>query len=531
MCHLRSLAHLALCFVASFPGTSLCAVEPAPPKARHVLLMVWDGMRPDFITPENTPHLHALAQRGTFFANNRAFWVTTTEVNGTVLATGAFPNRSTVVANREYRPDIDPRNPVATEALETIRRGDELTGGRYLGALTVAEIARQAGHSTAIAGTKPVALLHDRAAERPTAPRSAIVFAGRAYPQTLLAPLIEALGPFPPYITSPEDPKPYTNGNRWTTRALLEHLWSDDVSRYSVLWLSDPDYAQHVTAPGHPTALAGLRDSDANLGLVVAELEKRGALAATDIFVVSDHGFSTIERTVDPVKYFNDGGVAVVKQFNGPPKSGQAIYVNVGGASGLYAIGRDPAVVEKLVTLLQTSDFAGPIFTREALPGTFPLHLAHLDSPGSPDIVFSFRWRDAANAHGTHGLINAEGPTGNGTHGTLSRYDVRNTLIAAGPDIRSGFRNEFPTGNIDVAPTILHLLGLTQPGGSDGRLLTEALVSMSPPDGQPIPRRLEASRQLSRGLFRKSLTWRQYLQTTTFAGKIYFDEGNAETQR
>src|SRR5262245_12990716 len=75
----------------------------AAPAAEHVVLCVWDGMRPDFITPELTPNLHALAQRGTFFANNHSFWVTTTEVNGTVLATGAFPVRSNIVANREYR--------------------------------------------------------------------------------------------------------------------------------------------------------------------------------------------------------------------------------------------------------------------------------------------------------------------------------------------------------------------------------------------------------------------------------------------
>ena len=76
-----------------FTGLALGAAEPLPaPRAEHVILVVWDGMRPDFITPENTPHLHALAQRGTFFAHNHSFWPTTTEVNGTVLATGVFPS-------------------------------------------------------------------------------------------------------------------------------------------------------------------------------------------------------------------------------------------------------------------------------------------------------------------------------------------------------------------------------------------------------------------------------------------------------
>jgi arylsulfatase A-like enzyme len=518
----RLLAFIATS-CAAFPLRA--ADAPFTPKAEHVLLMVWDGMRPDFITPENTPNLHALAQRGTFFANNHSFWPTTTEVNGTVLATGAFPSRSTVVANREYRPDIDPRGPVATDAAETMRKGDELTGGHYLGVPTVAEIARQAGYTTAIAGTKPVALLHDRAPERPEAPRSAIVFAGKTYPASLLAPIAAALNAFPPYKPNPADPKPNTEGNRWTTRALLEHLWHDGVPRYSVLWLSDPDFPQHVTAPGHPAALAGIHDSDANLGLVVADLEKRGLLSKTDIFVVSDHGFSTIERSVEPVKYFNDHGVAVSKQFTSPPQPGQVISVNVGGATGLYVIGHDQAVAAKLVALLQASDFAGPIFTRSALPGTFPLHDAHIDSPGAADIVFSSRWSDGLNAHGIPGLMVAENKAGSGMHGSLSRFDVHNTLVAAGPDIRAGYRDEFPSGNIDVAPTILRLLSLEPPGGSDGRVLTEAFAGTSPPTEKPLTKRLEATRESESGG-----VWKSYLQTTTFAGKTYFDEGNASAQ-
>src|SRR5258707_741611 len=129
---------------------------PFAAKAEHVILVIWDGMRPDFVNPQNTPNLQALIQRGTFFANHHAVWPTTTEVNGTVLATGAFPARSHVIANQEYRPDINPRGPVHTEEAETIRKGDELTGGKYLGVMTVAEVARKAAQTTVVAGTKTV---------------------------------------------------------------------------------------------------------------------------------------------------------------------------------------------------------------------------------------------------------------------------------------------------------------------------------------------------------------------------------------
>jgi arylsulfatase A-like enzyme len=493
---------------------------PFKPKAEHVILVIWDGMRPDFINPQNTPNLEALIQRGTFFANNHSFWPTTTEVNGTVLATGAFPARSHVVANKEYRPDINPRGPVATEEAETMRKGDEISGGKYLGVMTVAEIARQAGLPTVVAGTKPVALLHDRAPERPASPRSATVFAGKAYPVNLLGPITAALGEFPAYKANPGDPKPNTDGNRWTTRALLEHLWHDGVPRYSVLWLSDPDFPQHASSPGHPAALAGIRDSDANLGLVVAELQKRGELDKTDIFVVSDHGFSTVERTVDPVKYYTDHGITVSRQFNAPPANGQVMSVSVGGATGLYVIGHDAATSARLVELLEQSDFAGPIFTRDALPGTFALRAAHIDSPAAADIVFSFRWSDGTNVQGIPGLMVAEGKAGAGMHGALSKFDIHNTLVAGGPDIRAGYRDEFPTGNIDVAPTLLHLLHLASPDGVDGRVLTEAFAGATEPTEKPVTKRVETARN----------GWLQYLQTTVFADKTYIDEGNAGTK-
>lgn len=525
--------HILACLALASTALTLPAAEsPAyQPKAEHVILVIWDGMRPDFINAENTPNLHALAERGTFFANNHSFWPTTTEVNGTVLATGAFPARSHVVANQEYRPDIEPRGPVHTEDAEVMRKGDEVSGGKYLGVATVVETVRKAGQPTVVAGTKPVALIQDRSPERPAEPHSVTLFAGKTYPTSQLEAIVAALGPNPPYKPDTKNPAPNTAGNEWTRRALLEHLWKDGVPRYTVLWLSDPDFPQHVSSPGHPAALAGIHDSDANLGLVVAELQKRGELDKTDIFVVSDHGFSTIENWADPVKYYNEHGVSVAKKFTSPPASGQVMSVSVGGATGLYVIGHDAATISKLVELLQQSDFAGPIFTRDALPGTFAISSAHLDSPQGADIVFSFRWNDKKNAVGTPGMVLAEGTPGLGMHGSLSKFDIHNTLVAGGPDIRAGYRDEFPTGNIDVAPTILHLLGLQSPDGVDGRVLTEAFAGTDLPTEKPVTKRVEASREITSGvIFKDKRTWRQYLQTTSFAGRTYFDEGNAGSQ-
>ncbi len=111
----------------------------------QVVVIVWDGMRPDFVTEQIAPTLYQLAQRGVTFANHHSVYLSSTEVNGTTLFTGAYPAHNGIIGNREYRPEIDPLKVLDTQSLTAARKGDELTGGHYVSAPTVAEIVRHAG--------------------------------------------------------------------------------------------------------------------------------------------------------------------------------------------------------------------------------------------------------------------------------------------------------------------------------------------------------------------------------------------------
>ena len=125
--------------------------------AGHVVVVVWDGMRPDMVNATNTPTLYQLAREGVFFQNHHAVYLSSTEVNATAIATGAYPNRSGIMGNREYRPNINPLKRIEVQSLEAVRKGDEVTHNHYLQLPTIAEILQRAGKRTAIAGTKPVA--------------------------------------------------------------------------------------------------------------------------------------------------------------------------------------------------------------------------------------------------------------------------------------------------------------------------------------------------------------------------------------
>src|SRR5438552_691032 len=151
----------------------------AAPKgqAEHVVVIVWDGMRPDFVSQQHTPAFYALAQQGTWFKQHHAVYVSTTEVNGTALNTGMYPEHSGIAANIAYLPEIDKSGPVATEDMNTVRRADLVTHGHYLPVPTLAEILQQNHFPTAICCTKSVALLFDRSEDRTSeAARSSVDF-------------------------------------------------------------------------------------------------------------------------------------------------------------------------------------------------------------------------------------------------------------------------------------------------------------------------------------------------------------------
>jgi arylsulfatase A-like enzyme len=515
-------------FACSLLAALLFSAEPASSapkgKAEHIVVVVWDGMRPDFITPQFTPTLYQLARDGVFFKNHHPVYVSSTEVNGTAIATGAYPDRSGIMANTDYRPDIGYLGPLGTESIEAIRRGDMLTEGNFILVPTVAEILHGAGYPTVIAGTKPVALLHDRdpftKRTSDAAINSVTLHNGKTIPRPELERLIK-VNEDKNFTTN----KTYPNATQdnWTTKSLTHGLWRKSVPKYTLLWLSEPDASQHETGPGSDTSINALETSDKNLEKVLKALEEKNLRDKTDVMVVSDHGFSTIKRGWDVSDILKKAKFKANKKFE-DPEPGDVMVVGLGGSVSLYVFEHDEKVIRKLVEFFQGTDFAGVIFCRLPVEGTFPLEQVRIGTTkAAPDVLVSMRWTPENNEHGYPGMVLSEGGTkGKGTHASLSHYDMNNTLVAAGPDFKKGMIDEMATGNADLAPTILHILGVEQPSSSpmDGRVLYEALANNTASIPTAETKTLEASRDLP--LFR----WRQYLKYTQVGSSVYFDEGN-----
>jgi hypothetical protein len=209
-------------------------------------------------------------------------------------------------------------------------------------------------------------------------------------------------------------------------------------------------------------------------------------------------------------------------QFTGEPKKGDIMLVGNGGTVVFYVIGHDSAVTRRLVEFLQQSDFAGVIFTKESMHGTFDFDKANIQSVNEPDVEMAFRWNDSKNQFGIPGMIDGDWnrKAGKGTHATLSRFDMHNTLIAAGPDFRRGEGDESPSGNVDLAPTILRILGIKSTRELDGRILSEAMVGSNIAPAKPESQTIQATRELAAG------TWHQSIQISRVGSTTYLDEGN-----
>ena len=492
------------------------AIRAEPAKSdRHVVVVVWDGMRPDFVSEKTTPTLWKLAREGVSFRNHHPVYPSATMVNGTAMVTGVYPGKSGVIANYVYRPDIEAHVAIAVESPVVVKKGDQLSNGKYISVPTIAELVQRAGGRTAVASAKTVGLLLDRRVGIGPAKNCTTLFAGSALPDGVLARIAAALGPFP---------SARLQRDRWTTKAVTDFVWKDGVPAFTALWLGEPDLTQHETAPGAPSALAAIKASDENLAAVLSGLDQQGVRKTTDIFVVSDHGFSTIRRSIDLRKTLTDAGFVAKTEFDGQPKPGDIMLVGNGGSVLFYVVGHDAMVTRRLVEFLQQSDFAGVIFTKQGLSGTFHLNDAKIDNPHAPDVVMAFRWNDSKNQFGTPGMIDADWQraAGEGTHATLSRFDMHNTLVAAGPDFRRGQTDDLPTGNVDLAPTILHILGFNASKEMDGRILSEALVSTD----RVQPGRKTETKTMESGKDFPAGTWRQSLQISRVGSTIYLDEGN-----
>src|SRR5688572_9716791 len=112
-----------------------------------ILVFVVDGLRPDSITPDDTPTLHRLRQEGVSFTAGHAVFPTVTRVNAATIATGAQPGTHGIVGNQMYVPAVEKTRAFSTDSWRSLEKVDQATAGRLLFVPTLADRLHAAGRS------------------------------------------------------------------------------------------------------------------------------------------------------------------------------------------------------------------------------------------------------------------------------------------------------------------------------------------------------------------------------------------------
>src|ERR1700722_6671180 len=166
---LSGILAILLVFVAAPTRAQDSFVSPHG-RGRIVLLMVWDGLRPDFVTQRDTPNLFRLAREGVRFDKHHSIFPTLTMVNATALATGAPPGVNGLEGNNFYlSPSAEtPKGQVVNaEGAKAILNlnGSNQFKGRLIGLDTIAqEVAREGGYVGVIGKQGPTAVFDNRVA-------------------------------------------------------------------------------------------------------------------------------------------------------------------------------------------------------------------------------------------------------------------------------------------------------------------------------------------------------------------------------
>jgi len=447
----RLFLFLALLFTLPTPGRA------EPEKDQHVILVSIDGF-PAYLWHDPTlmvPNLRKLAADG---ASAKALTVSNpsiTWINHTTLITGVEPRKHGVLFNGLLvRKDGVP--PVIEQWADK---------SRMVFVPTLYDVAHQAGLTTAesdwVAITNP-GTINWSFAELPKADDAVVkemIAAGVATEEEIgwmqMGPNRKGV----PFLDS-----------MWTRAAI--HMFETHRPNLLLYHTLNTDYTHHMHGPRSGPGFTALELADRLLGDLIAAVDRSGLREKTTIVVATDHGFKKVTKFVQPNVALKKAGLA---RGLGPTISSCDAYVMAQGGMA-FAYVTNPArraeLLPKLKEMFTTMEGIAEVIDGE---DGHRLGMPTPDeNPGMGDLIlfakdgYAFR-KDVTGEDVVVPAVNYAG-----THGyPASDPELDGIFIAHGPGIKPGTVVD-RVSNLDVAPTLARIMGLTLPE-VDGRVLEEIL--------------------------------------------------------
>ena len=327
--------------IALVPIALAVVLAQDAPKRRNAIIFVADGLRHGSVNPIDTPALYRVRTEGVYFANSHAVFPSQTMPNAAAIATGHYPGRYGAVLQPDFhRPSGVRDRSAGPAARHCVHRMSKIhscsrTSTSDSAATTSAKRrcwrTRVRTVTTRRRSERPV-LLPRRICRRPRRSgdgcanpiddhsRGRDGHRSRGIPLTAeTIALLKAAGlpPAPP----PRDQPAGTNTTPGMRTANVAHQqWFADAATTAILpafaksaepfmlvfWSGDPDHTQHAQGdslnqlvPGinGATSKAAIQNADRNLKQILDYLDANHDVRDnTNLFVTSDHGFSTVSR-------------------------------------------------------------------------------------------------------------------------------------------------------------------------------------------------------------------------------------------
>lgn len=477
-------------------------------QADRVLIVVFDGLRPDMI-PGNMPRLDAFKQEGVWFSEACSVFPSMTRVATTATATGCWPGTNGVIGNMFFAPGIRTDSPLDTGKREDLEAAERAYSG-VVTARTLGERLAAGGRRLGVVHTGSAGsawLLNHRAAHYG---HWTVNVAGEAASLTpdWVARAVAEVGPLPD-----PGPLPKFGAVAFAEEAARKLALAEDGPDVAVVWFPEPDTSYHYLELGSEQTAAVMGEVDAAFGRLVAAARSGPRGERTAIIAMSDHGQISISDQWDIGAAMQQDGLSA-----SPAPDGHDLALTRGASGEVRSLNGDPGLIAAAAEWLMDRPEIGMVLARDALvehlPGTLPLSAVHLALPRAAELTYICRSSDAPDHHGLAGstVITAGPPVGGGMHGGLNRRELNTLLAISVPGGARGHVDDRPCGLIDVAPTVLALLGLPAEGAEGAALPLDA-------SGAEIG---EEVLEAGRGGFRQRLVRR------SVGGRVYLHEGERD---
>ena len=450
MNRLQLLAFIVLLFT---PGIS--RTEPA--RDQHVILISIDGF-PAYLWNDPTlmvPNLRQLAANGVSAKAMTVSNPSITWINHTTLITGVEPRKHGVLFNGLLvRKDGVP--PVIEQWADK---------SRMVFAPTLYDLAHQAGLTTAesdwVAITNP-GTINWSFAELPK-PDDAVV-------KEMIAAGVATEEEIAWMQMGPNRKGVAFLDSMWTRAAI--HMLETHKPNLLLYHTLNTDSTHHTYGPRSGPGFTALEYADRLVGDLLAAVDRSGLKEKTTIVVATDHGFKKVTKFIQPNVALKEAGL--VKGFGPTVSSCDAYVMTQGGMAFAYVTNpaRRDELIPKLKDLFSNTEGIAKVIDGEEGPSLGMPKPS--ENAGMGDLIlyaadgYAFRKEmtgdkvviPSENYAGTHGYPNSD-------------PELDGIFIASGAGIKKGIVLD-RVRNLDVAPTLAKVMGLTFPE-IDGRVLEEIL--------------------------------------------------------